>query len=182
MKQEVELELKTLVTKEQFEKLVSFYQPLTFIRQHNYYYVTNDIKHYGFRIRLRAGEQLFTLKQKKHGQTMEYEKVFVGELQNDPEIVALLAQFQIFPPYHLFGELITERAVVETDWAELCFDINHYNGQIDYELEYEVKQPHDYQTVFFELLKKADILYQPSWGSKYQRCLASQKSSSSLDK
>ncbi len=171
MKHEVELELKTIITQQQFEKLASFYQPLEFVEQHNYYYVTDDLSHYGFRVRVRNGEKLFTLKNYVNGTTYEYEKVFTGEIDDDPEIIDVLDQFHVQKPYTLFGELITERAVYDNGFAELCFDINHYNGLTDYELEYEVQQPHDHQKAFLEILAKADIEYIPSWASKYKRCL-----------
>jgi len=171
MKHEVELELKTIITQQQFEKLASFYQPLEFVEQHNYYYVTDDLSHYGFRVRVRNGEKLFTLKNYVNGTTYEYEKVFTGEIDDDPEIIDVLDQFHVQKPYTLFGELITERAVYDNGLAELCFDINHYNGLTDYELEYEVQQPHDHQKAFLEILAKADIEYIPSWASKYKRCL-----------
>lgn len=171
MKHEVELELKTIISKEKFDKLVSLYQPLEFVQQHNYYYVTDDLSHYGFRVRIRNGEKLFTLKNYVNGVTYEYEKVFEGNMEDDPEIIEVLDKFNIQKPYTLFGELITERAVYYDGLAELCFDINHYNGLTDYELEYEVKKQHDHQNAFFNILKKADIEYVPSWASKYKRCL-----------
>lgn len=176
MKHEVELELKTIVTEEQFYKLASFYQPLEFIEQHNYYFVTGDISHYGFRVRTKGDEKLFTLKNHVDGVTYEYEKVFEGNLEDDPEIVEVLNKFNVKHPYTLFGELITQRAIYFDGLAELCFDINHYNGLTDYELEYEVKAPHDHQKTFLDILAKAGIKYQKSWGSKYKRCLKTKNS------
>jgi len=173
MKEQVEIELKTLVSKDQFEKLCSFYEPLEFVEQINTYFITDDMKHYAFRIRERKGEKLFTLKQKINGMTVEHEKVFTGNFFDDEEIRKTLDSFAIHSPYRILGCLITQRAVVNTELAELCFDINSYNGLVDYEIEYEAKREHDYQTAFQKILDQADIVYRPSWGSKYRRCCES---------
>ena len=171
MKGQVELELKTLVSRQDFEKLTAHYQPLNFVRQVNTYFVTRDPSHYAFRIRERLEEKLFTLKHHHNGQVIEYEKTFTGNFFDDPQIRETLEEFGITPPYQVLGALTTERAIVDTGMAELCFDINSYNGLTDYEIEYEVKKPHDHRETFEAILAKAGISYDKSWGSKYKRCL-----------
>ena len=171
MKGQVELELKTLVSKPDFEKLAAHYQPLNFVRQTNTYFVTDDPAHYAFRVRERCGESLFTLKQHVAGQVIEFEKAFTGNFFDDPEIRETLKSFGIRPPFQLLGVLVTERAVYENGLAELCFDINHYNGLTDYEIEYEVKKPHDHVRAFQDILAREGLRYEKSWGSKYTRCL-----------
>ena len=171
MKHEVETELKVLLSREDFEKLASRYAPLHFEHQHNIYFVTNDIKHYAFRIREKNGEKLFTLKEHKDGKTIEHEKVFTGELEDDPEIREVLAGFEIFPPYKVIGELDTERAVYDTGKAELCFDINNYNGITDYEIEYEIYKDHKYKKAFNKIMSEAEISYDLNKVSKYKRCV-----------
>ncbi|MBO4218667.1 MAG: CYTH domain-containing protein [Erysipelotrichaceae bacterium] len=171
MKGQVELELKTLVSRPDFEKLAAHYQPLNFVRQVNTYFVTKDPSHYAFRIRERLGEKLFTLKQHRDGQVIEYEKAFTGNFFDDPEIRKTLSDFAVFPPYQILGSMVTDRAVYDTGLAELCFDINSYNGQTDYEIEYEVKKPHDHRKAFDEILARENLRYEKSWGSKYKRCL-----------
>ena len=173
MKHEVETELKMLLSERDFNKLVACYKPDCFIRQHNYYFVSDDVSHYAFRIRVKGDEQLFTLKEKVNGETVEHEKLFTGRMEDDPEIVRLLDQMNVQKPYAVFGELITYRAVMETDLAEICFDVNHYNGKTDYEIEYEIKQDHDYEAAFRAFLQKADIEFKPNKKSKYKRCLKS---------
>ena len=98
MKGQVELELKTLVSRQEFEKLTAHYQPLNFVRQINTYFVTSDPSHYAFRIRERQGEKLFTLKQHENGQVIEHEKAFTGNFYDDPEIKQTLESFGILPP------------------------------------------------------------------------------------
>ena len=50
-----------------------------------------------------------------------------------------------------------EISEIITEYAELCFDINSYNGITDYEIEYEVKKDHDYKKAFKAILKQAGI-------------------------
>ena len=64
MNHAIETELKVLLSREQFNRLASFYQPLTFVRQINTYYKNNNSDHYAFRIREKEGTLLFTLKNK----------------------------------------------------------------------------------------------------------------------
>lgn len=163
-----ELELKTLVTKEQFEKITSFYQNLKFVEQVNIYYESDKDDSYAFRVRLKDGKQLFTLKAHSNGKIIEYEKYFTSSFELDREILLTLASFSVFPPFKKLGRLITKRAMVINEEAELCFDINEYNGKTDYEIEYEVKKEHDYQAAFETILKQADIQYVPSI-SKFKR-------------
>ena len=139
MKQQLELEFKTLVSKEQFDKITELYHPLLFLKQHNYYYKSST-SHQSFRIRVKDEKKIFTLKKRNADQILEYEKDFAGFFYDDIEIQNILNKFNLFPPFHLQGELITYRAIVEDDRAELCFDINCYNNLIDYEIEYEMKK------------------------------------------
>ena len=173
MHQNLEVELKTLLNREQFEELLSFYLPHDFIKQENYYYRSNHSEHYAYRIRVKEGQQLFTLKQHVDGGMMEYEKVFTGKLEDDPEITAILESYGEFPPHELLGKLTTYRYMVVTDKAELCFDINLYNGIMDYEVEYEVKKEHDHEAEFKKILNQAGIEYVPNRISKYRRFIAS---------
>ena len=173
MEHAIETELKVLLTREEFDHLASFYQPLNFVRQHNYYYVSQDVSHYAFRIRTREDETLFTLKAKVNGETDEYEKILTVPLEQDQDVLDTLASFGQFPPFRVFGELITDRAMVVTEYAELCFDINSYNGITDYEIEYEVKKGHDYKKAFKAILKQAGITYRKNKLSKYVRCMKS---------
>lgn len=168
-----ELELKTLLTRKDFEKLVAQFPGLSFVPQINIYYESRDSDHYAFRVRLRNGEKLFTLKHRASSKTMEYEKIFEGNLEDDEEIVNTLSEFNVTPPFKEIGQLITYRAVFDNGLAEMCFDINSYNDTIDYEIEYEVRKEHDHLTAFKELLLKAGIDFVPNKTSKYKRFMNS---------
>ena len=173
MNHAIETEIKVLLSREQFNRLASFYQPLTFVRQINTYYKNNNSDHYAFRIREKEGTLLFTLKNKTPEGVMEYEKIIEGEPEDDPDVVRTVSFFGIEPPYEKLGKLVTYRAMVISELAELCFDINIYNGRLDYEIEYEVKKEHDHLKAFKHILEKAGIEYVPNKDSKYKRFVKS---------
>ena len=81
----------------------------------------------------------------------------------------LLASFDEYPPFDVLGQLTTLRADKETELATISLDINIYNGLHDYEIEYEIKKPHDYLKEFTAFLEKAGIEYVPNRISKYKR-------------
>jgi len=168
MRIEEELELKTLVTKEEFDYITSLYPNLDFIEQVNTYYYSNNDNSYAFRIRKKEDKKIFTLKSHSNGKLIEYEKVLDCPFELDREILLMLASFGEYPPFKIIGKLTTKRAVVQLLEAELCFDINTYNNNIDYEIEYEVKKEHDYKQAFDSILSKANIQYVPS-KSKFSR-------------
>lgn len=175
MQAKEELELKTLLTRKQFENLKAEFEDLVFVPQVNIYYASKNSDHYAFRIRVRNGVHLFTLKQKLDGKTMEYEKEFEGDFEQDKEIMDTLLQFDEVPPFKKLGEMITYRAVHDSGLAEICFDINFYNDNVDYEIEYEVKQEHDHINTFKEILNKANIELVENKVSKYKRFLKTLK-------
>ena len=169
MNHAIETELKMILTREQFNRLVALYQPIEFVKQVNTYYKNNNSTHYAFRIREKDGTTLFTLKQKTAEGVMEYEKILTTPIQEDTDVVRTLGDFDIFPPYEILGTLTTYRAMYCDGLAELCFDINLYNGKMDYEVEYEVKKEHDHEAAFRSILDKAGITYVPNKRSKYKR-------------
>ncbi|NLZ75060.1 MAG: CYTH domain-containing protein [Erysipelotrichia bacterium] len=174
MKQQLEIEFKTLVSKEQFDKLSDLYRPLLFVKQHNYYYSSLNSEH-SFRIRIKDNQKIFALKETLGDKILEHEKTFTGQFYEDNEIEVVLNKLNILPPFNLVGELVTYRATIETALADLCFDINCYNDLIDYEIEYEIKKDHDGLCVFKEILSKAKIEYVQSYASKYKRCISSKE-------
>ncbi len=170
MNSNIELEYKTIVTKEQFYRLADNYKPLKFIKQLNHYYVSDDPSHYAFRIREKEGKKIFTMKEPYNGARMEYEKELDTDIDKDAEIVEMLKAKGLQPPYELLGDMTTYRAIYFDGYGELCFDINLYNGLIDYEIEYEQIKEHDHFNEYLKILKKADIEYVKA-DSKYHRYL-----------
>lgn len=176
MKNGIEKELKILVNKQNFYKLCSFYPDLEFIKQENTYYDTihDDIaKKFGaMRIRHKNGVYIFTLKMFKNQHLFEHE---CNVSCNDPhvfeslEIQQLLKKYDIHGPFQRITSTITKRAMIITDNAELCFDINEYSNVIDYEIEYEYKQDHDGIKEFNKILELIQIKYEHNCDSKIKR-------------
>ena len=180
MNTNMEIEYKVLLTKEQFNILCSNQDTLHFIRQINTYYDTVDFqirKQKGsMRIREKQGKFLFTLKLHVNGGLMEYEKeVDRNDVSvfKDCEISSLLSQFHLTDNIQLITSLTTDRAVVDTGNAELCFDHNFYNGKEDYEIEYEYKMDHDGLSAFQKILDPLQITYIKNCTSKSKRAISS---------
>lgn len=173
MKINEELELKLLLDKSDFDNLLSFFPNAKFETQVNYYYSSNQSNRYTFRLREKNNKVLFTLKEHQGDKLMEYEKYVEGKLEDDKEIMEQLASRNEFPPFELLGTLTTHRALIDTGKAELCFDINDYNGIRDYEIEYEVTKEHDHINEFKKILAKANISYESNTLSKYKRFVQS---------
>lgn len=180
MNNNIEKEYKILVTKEQFNTLYKHFNQPLFYSQTNVYYDTcnYDIRNAKGAMRIRDinKDHIFTLKMHSSKGLLEYEKNLPSnsiECFEDEEISSLLNQYHIQGPFHEIGNLKTERAIYYTEYAELCFDINTYNGIVDYEIEYEYKKDHDGLTVFQNILSIVNIVYTSNCISKIQRALNS---------
>lgn len=178
MNKNIEKEFKILVSKEKFNMLCKMYEPLTFIKQVNQYYDTPDNlirkKNGAMRIRSKNNKNIFTLKLFQDNKLLEFEcEVKENSINalNHPEIIALLNTYQINGPFIETASLTTYRAMVIDDDAELCFDENFYNGNTDYEIEYEFKRDHDGFSKFNQILQKVGLSYETNCPSKIGRAL-----------
>ena len=77
---------------------------------------------------------------------------------NQSEIRKVLNELNISKDIIVLGECTTYRAIVDTDKAELCFDINEYNQITDYEIEYVLDLLH-YSDIHFDDLDIFLILF-----------------------
>lgn len=175
----VETEHKLLVNKEDFEKLSALYPDKIFIKQINTYYDTKDMQlrnmKCAMRIREKDNKFLFTLKTPDPNGHLEHE-CYVSknsiDVFSEPDIKKLLEELGISKQIIMITNLKTERAVINTGKAELCFDINEYNGFIDYEIEYEEIVEHDGISEFNKILEKAGLHYESNCMSKIARAMA----------
>lgn len=175
----VETEYKLLVNKEDFEKLSALYPDKIFIKQINTYYDTKDMQlrnmKCAMRIREKDNKFLFTLKTPDPNGHLEHE-CYVSknsiDVFSEPDIKKLLEELGISKQIIMITNLKTERAVINTGKAELCFDINEYNGFIDYEIEYEEIVEHDGISEFNKILEKAGLRYESNCMSKIARAMA----------
>lgn len=180
MNENLEIEYKVLLTKEQFDTLVSQYDDVHFIRQVNTYYDTKDLdirKNYGsMRIREKEGKFIFTLKKHTTDGLLEFEKLVPSNdvsAFDDLEIKQLFMDMGIHDPIVMLTSLTTDRAVIFNGYAEICLDHNFYNGKEDYEIEYEYKKDHDGKKMFQAILDTINVQYDHNCVSKSKRALSS---------
>lgn len=174
----IEVEFKTLLTKEQFEELSSMYPNKQFVKQTNTYYDTPNgtlkSKKCGLRIREKESIFMITLKVRNEVGHEEFECYVDSNNANvikNSEIHQVLTQLGVYDDIISIGECTTYRAVVKTDKAELCFDINEYNGITDYEVEYEQTCDHDGISEFNKILGQVGLVYTKNCASKIKRTL-----------
>ncbi|MEG1526446.1 MAG: CYTH domain-containing protein [Erysipelotrichaceae bacterium] len=173
----IEKEYKLLVSKSEFDHLLSFYKDAVFHEQTNTYFDNHqhaiETMHGAMRIR-KTNHFVFTLKVFQDDDLLEFE----CEVDNDdvssllhPDIATLLKSYQIEYPFYETAKLTTKRAIIDTGFAELCFDENHYANCVDYEIEYEEKVTHDGKSAFNKILEVANLHYETNATSKIKRAL-----------
>lgn len=172
MSQEIEIEFKNMLTKEEFKKLKQILSlPNNTFSQTNYYFETIDFsllkKQSALRIREKNKQYIATLKQpyedalleshvkltrKQFKQSIENQFVSLDPIHrqlNDLEIDHTELQYQ--------GLLQTLRQEMNYRDCLLVLDKSIYNGQLDYELELETDSYSYGEKVFIDLLNKFDI-------------------------
>lgn len=175
----LEIEYKTLVTQEQFKRLRDRFSVGRASKQINTYFDTPDRQLLAVKVacRIRISEHAIeaTVKRKTVEGVLEYN---VTLDQFDPSVFRTEAFQNLFTSLGIHGDLIevgqteTYRTIVDEPLGQLCFDENHYNGKIDYELEYEtIGDPLAGYARFMEILTMENIPYVPSI-SKMQRATA----------
>lgn len=182
MNTNIEKEYKVMLNKDQFNKLTSKYNGLVFKKQINTYYdnAQMDIQniHGAMRIREISNSYLFTMKLLKADDLYEFECVVDrndNSVFDEPEIKKLLDEYHIIGPFQQITSLTTFRAMLCNELAEICFDENHYNGIVDYEIEYEYKCDHDGLSIFQKILNPIGITYKENCPSKIKRAFDSIK-------
>ncbi|TCJ04399.1 CYTH domain-containing protein [Cytobacillus praedii] len=173
MSQNIEIEFKNLLTKQEFEKLVNHFKlkDTDFFTQENHYFDTPDfaLKEQGSALRIRKkGEKYeLTLKQPYQDALLETnesleplaaEKIFeTGTIRNET-IKGLIKKMNIDPDrIQYFGSLSTKRAEVEYENGLIVIDNSFYLNIEDFELEYEVSNRNDGQKKFSALLEQLEI-------------------------
>ena len=175
MNTNLEIEYKTLLTKDQFKQLSLDYDKIPIIKQVNHYYQYNDPSK-SLVARIREIDQAFTL-------TFKIKQI-KGRLEinfkvssNDPNVFAredvqsFLLENDFTQSFTYLGELTTYRRLIKEVDGELCIDENHYLGEVDYELEYEVSRDEGQAySRFQELVEKYNLSNEKA-KTKYHRFL-----------
>ena len=173
MSQNIEIEFKNMLTKEEFIQLKSHFQVKSsdFLKQENHYFDTLDFalkgKGCALRIREKKGRFEMTLKQPHPEGLLETNQILSDEqanvLLNGGQIMDGIVKSQISTlnvntdDIQYFGSLITDR--VEFPYLEglLVLDFSSYLNVQDYEVEYEVSNRDSGESTFLNLLSKLNI-------------------------
>jgi uncharacterized protein YjbK len=168
MTQEIEIEFKNLLTKQEYSKLMKalYFDDANIKKQVNYYFETSDFhlkkNHSALRIRKKADEYVFTLKQPHQLGLLEthapisYEQFLAcqnGQFQLPENIASQLLDLDIpIKELEFKGELTTFR--VEKLWMGCTIVLDHslYHETEDFELEIEAPNYELGETCFNQIL------------------------------
>ncbi|MFJ7664482.1 CYTH domain-containing protein [Lysinibacillus sp. NPDC097162] len=174
MAQQLEIEFKNVLTKQQYEQLLEDFQikKNAIHRQTNHYFDTpsNAIRKLqsGLRIRIIDNYYECTLKEKSskhvHVETTDEltaahaEKMLAGQGFYAPEVAKRLAIYNIpLEQLAVFGSLTTDRVEIPYKDGLLVFDHSFYLQCDDYEVEYETKDEIKGNAIFDEFLQQYGI-------------------------
>ena len=173
MGQNIEIEFKNLLQKEEFLRITAEYniRKSAFKHQVNHYFDTDafDLKTAGsaLRIRKKGGSYVMTLKQPYgHGlletnqpispedalQAIKSGRLPSGEVREEVEKLCISFNELVF-----FGTLETFRAETDYQGGLLVFDHSRYLDTEDYELEFEATEYETGMRDFYALLNKLGI-------------------------
>lgn len=170
MQSEKEIEFKNLLTKQEFECFVLFFQidQKDFHTQTNYYFDTQNNffkdNRMGFRLRVLRNKNELTLKRPIEEHVMEENTVEVSDFERDAIInqstfpsIPFLQQFNLVTPLLCIGSLQTNRVEIPFKNGTLFLDHSIYGQTEDYEVEYESSDVKYGKKVFHELLEEHNI-------------------------
>jgi uncharacterized protein YjbK len=171
--QNIEIEFKNMLTKEEYELLLTHFQVSEedLFEQENHYFDTSNFalkaNHSALRIRKKEAEYELTLKQPHPDGLLETNKmlsktesddIFSTGRISDEQISSLLRNMNIDPTSIIyFGSLRTIRAEKKIGNGLLVLDHSFYLKKEDYELEYEVSNREEGKIYFQELLATLKI-------------------------
>ena len=180
MYNQIERELKCLLTKEQHKKIMNSYEFPIEIHQSNTYYDTQDgyLKKMKSAMRIRTinDTYIFTLKIRTDDITLiELEKEVkdnvIEHAFEDEEIQGWLQQYKVPTEVEKIVDFSTVRKLQVLENAELCLDETNFYGTIDYELEYEYTKDHDGIQEFNHILAPFGLSYEKNCPSKVARAV-----------
>ena len=194
MSQEIEIEFKNLLTKEQYEQLlVAFHVDSSQIhRQVNHYFDTPEqhLKNLASGLRIRQFDDAIecTLKEKssahQHLETtdpftqQQAEQMLAGNGITAPAVIERLQFLQVpMTDLHVFGTLTTDRVELSYKGGTLVFDHSFYLHCDDYEVEYETNDETFGKNIFKQFLKQFEISPQhtPKKIARFMTALQQQK-------
>lgn len=172
MAQEIEIEYKNLLTKQEFYHLLSNLSfPQTSQKQTNHYFETKNLalkeRSSALRIREKDGGYKLTLKEPHANGLLEtHDKItknvamnwLQGEITAEEHTGNQLNKLGISPEELIYyGSLTTERREMQYGQVLLVLDYSTYNGKADYELELEAPNQTIGHETFHALLTEYHI-------------------------
>lgn len=173
MSQTIEIEFKNLLSREEFDRMVSFFQlhDDQFIKQINHYFDTKSfaLKNKGCALRIREKDSQYemTLKQPHSDGLLETNQTITaqeaqafingGPLKNGAVKSQITTLGIDYTEFVYFGTLTTERAEWDYQNGLLVLDKSTYLNTEDYEVEYEVIKREDGLPIFVALLSQLKI-------------------------
>ncbi|MFC5712487.1 CYTH domain-containing protein [Thalassorhabdus alkalitolerans] len=175
MGQDIEIEGKNLVTKDEFERIMKEWNLSydQFTRQRNTYFDTEDFQIKGkkaaLRIREKNNQWMLTLKEPHKDELLETNQLLTekeaeraiqtghipkGEVEKQLKISLSLTDIK---KVNNLGTLTTYRLELPYQKGELVFDHSTYLDKEDYELEFEGKSRDHVDKVLMSILDKYDI-------------------------
>ena len=164
MKTNLEIEYKTLLTKDEYDRVLAYFRNAKIVKQTNYYYQSKNRLNKKIAARIRQIDQNFELtfkiKQKKGKLEVNFEvpNNSVDHFKR-PDVLEFLLSHNYTDDWNYIGELHTTRHVIQDIYGEICIDYNQYLDIEDYELEYEVNNEFEQLAFarYLDLLKQFSI-------------------------
>lgn len=171
MAQELEIEFKNMLTKEEYSFLLTTYELENDIKtQTNDYFDTADFlireKGAALRVRNKKASLVLTLKQPADEGLLEthqsishetFEEMKKNGALPEGEVLSQLQELGIHDQLHHLGRLTTHRAEFATDNGLLVLDHSEYLNREDFELEFEVSAFEAGERAFHHLLQQHQI-------------------------
>lgn len=191
MSENLEIEFKTLLSIEEFSRVIDYFQfkEEQFFTQINYYFDSADFqlrkRRMGLRVRVLSDNAEITLKiPEKVGLLEINDALSVEEAKAIVESATLPTIGNVYNKLNqlgidqsdlrLIGSLTTKRAELKLPQGLLALDESWYNKQHDFELELEVNDVTNGKKDFLSLLDTLTIKESPS-PNKIQRMMLSSK-------
>lgn len=186
MNQELEIEYKNLLSKEEYTTLLNHFtfSKDDFFVQENYYFDTEDFQlkrhHAALRIRLKEQAAELTLKTPQSGHLLVTNQKMSSDEANElikkkmfhmnDTLKTVLQDFgvDVTKPVLLCVHSTTKRAEKQTGRELVVLDQSWYNGKMDYELEIESDDTASGKSFFLRLLHQFNIPKRPT-PNKIQR-------------
>lgn len=176
MKQNLEIEFKTFITKEKYDELLKVFklEDNVFVQTNHYFDTPNlDLNEQKIVLRIRQKQNNYKLTSKSHSDEGALETHLLLSIDEASKMLQEgfnASIININSQVHKISELSTHRVTTSYKNGVIFFDKSIYYGTVDYEIEYEADSLQQGQKDFEQFLKEYDIPFVKSI-SKSKRAL-----------